>query len=149
MKSLLPVNFHDCQAWMQTFCVVAVYHAIIKYRYSLYNNFVRHPIRAVLHLSSPTMIIGWLGLKAMWVSFVFFFCVTSCSQSGSYLLMLRSNTWTWTNKWTFLILRIILLISISISIVMRQVWWGNISLICTKPIRNFYQRKGRVLTVVM
>ena len=44
----------------------------------------------VKYLSSPTTMTGNFGLKAICVSFVFFFGVTSCSQIASYLLTLRS-----------------------------------------------------------
>lgn len=55
------------------------------------------------YLSSPTIIMGSLGLNSTWVSLVFFFWATICSQRGSYLLIFKSytNIWKWIKQKNF------------------------------------------------
>ena len=65
---------------------------IWKYK-SLINSICKKTYR-----SSPTMIIGNFGLNWMCVSLVFFFGVTSCWHTGSYLLIFKSYTWTFNLK---------------------------------------------------
>ena len=62
--------------------------------------FETHPGKDCAYRSSPTMMMGCSRtlLNAMWVSFVFFFGVTSCSQMETYLLTFRSKTWTYAQK---------------------------------------------------
>ena len=43
--------------------------------------------------SSPTMMMGWMGLNCTWVSLFFFLATTGWLQMASYLLMDKSNTW--------------------------------------------------------
>lgn len=43
--------------------------------------------------SSPTMMMGWMGLNCTWVSLFFFLATTGWLQIASYLLMDKSNTW--------------------------------------------------------
>lgn len=57
-------------------------------------------IYSTTYLSSPTIIMGSLGLNSTWVSLVFFFWATICSQRGSYLLIFKSykNIWKWIKQ---------------------------------------------------
>lgn len=43
--------------------------------------------------SSPTMMMGWMGLNCTWVSLFFFWATTGWLHMASYLLMDKSNTW--------------------------------------------------------
>lgn len=43
--------------------------------------------------SSPTMMMGWMGLNCTWVILFFFLATTGWLQIASYLLMDKSNTW--------------------------------------------------------
>lgn len=42
----------------------------------------------------PTMIMGWTGLNSTHVSLVFFLADSGCLVTASFLLIVRSKTWT-------------------------------------------------------
>lgn len=43
--------------------------------------------------SSPTIMMGWMGLNCTWVILFFFLATTGWLQMASYLLTAKSNTW--------------------------------------------------------